>query len=251
MPKTAGFLISDVLAKGWEDFKKHAGFLVCTYVIVTVLCFALLAPFIILEIQAIFEKAWERHLITLLVRILFEGIVGTWFALGIITVNLKIIRGETPSFLDLYTSAGKFFTAYLAWLFLILAVILGFLALIIPAYFIMLIVIFYMWFIVDRDMGVMDSIWASIDATRGSRWRLLLLLMLFWALSVLAAIPCGLGLFIVGPWSILSLTHVYETLASKADASEESTSRAAQDHPALENREEDEGPAAPADGATA
>ena len=37
MPKTAGFLISDVLAKGWEDFKKHAGFLVCTYVIVTIL----------------------------------------------------------------------------------------------------------------------------------------------------------------------------------------------------------------------
>ena len=251
MPKTAGFLISDVLAKGWEDFKKHAGFLVCTYVIVTFLFLALLAPFIILELKALSERAEERYLTTLLVRILFEGIVGTWFALGIITVNLKIIRGETPSFLDLYTSARKLFTAYLAWLFLILAFILGFLMLIIPAYFIMLIVIFYMWFIVDRNMGAMDSIWASIEATRGSRWKLLLLLMLFWILSILAIIPCGLGIFIVWPWSILSLTHVYETLANKADASEELISRAAQDHPALENGEEDEGPAAPADGAMA
>ena len=70
--------------------------------------------------------------------------------------------------------------------------------------------------------------------------------MLFWTLSILAEIPCGLGIFIVDP---LSLTHAYETLASKADASEELTTRASQDHPALDNGEEYEGPPAPADGA--
>jgi len=69
------------------------------------------------------------------------------------------------------------------------------------------------WFVADRNLGVIESITASYDATKGSFINLLMFGVLGVAMIVIGAIPCGLGLLIVLPVLTIAATHIYVALA--------------------------------------
>mgnify|MGYP004305985555 FL=1 len=80
--------------------------------------------------------------------------------------------------------------------------------------------VFALYFVMDKNMGVMESILASIDATRGSKMKLFLFGLVGGLLSMAAMIPCGLGFIVVGPWLGVTGAVIYETLTKKEEAGE-------------------------------
>ena len=73
-----------------------------------------------------------------------------------------------------------------------------------------------MWFVVDRNMSVVDSIKASFEATRGSLFNLFIFGVIAMALSIVGSIPCGLGLLVVVPVLSLAASHIYMALTAEA-----------------------------------
>jgi uncharacterized membrane protein len=86
---------------------------------------------------------------------------------------------------------------------------LGFVMLIIPG---IILALLTLWFVVDKNMGVVDSIMASVNATKGSLGDLFIFALVAVVLSVVGSIPCGLGLLIVVPLLSVATAHIYEAL---------------------------------------
>ncbi len=212
------FQISDVLRKGWEGFKANAEVLLITLLISWGITALVIAPLEIARVAAGDNLALALSILG--VRIVLQTIVGVFFQLGFITISLKVVRGEKPKIGDLFVNRRKLLPAILLSLLLGLAISIGTMLLIVPGIILALMTCLAIWFMVDRDMGVMDSIKASIAATRGAKGTLFLFWMVCVGLSLLALIPCGLGYIVLVPVLNVATGHIYVTL-TKARESEQ------------------------------
>ncbi|GAB2636950.1 hypothetical protein [Nocardia goodfellowii] len=71
-------------------------------------------------------------------------------------------------------------------------------------------------FIIDRNLRAADAIRASAAAIRADLGPILLLTITLAALNVLGAIPCGLGLLVTIPLSVIASAWAYRTLTGGA-----------------------------------
>ncbi len=214
------FKIGDVLAKGWEDFKKNVEILIITLLLSGVIIAGVIMPLEIARIML--SENLAAMLGILLVRVVLQTLVTILFQLGFITISLKIVRGEKPKIGDLFVNRGKLLTAILASFLVGMGTFLGMLLLVVPGIIFALMTTLSMWFVVDRNMGAIEAIKASIEATRGSKTTLFLFAWVCFGLSLAAMIPCGMGFIILAPVLSVTTGHIYEALTKKEQDEAES-----------------------------
>jgi len=212
------FQIGDVLGKGWEGFKTNAAVLIAAMMLAGFIMSAILIPLQIATRVA--QGNFEVVMVILLLQMIAQVALGAFFNLGFIIIYLKVARGEKPEIKDLFAGKSRIVPAILVSLLIGFGVMIGSILLIIPGIIFALMTVFALYFVMDKNMGVMESIRASIDATRGSKMNLFLFGIVAWFLCVAAIIPCGLGLIIVGPWLGVTAAVIYETLTKKEEAEE-------------------------------
>lgn len=215
------FDIGDVLSRAWEGFKAHVGVLIPALLIAGVVIVVVVAPLAVATDFAVEAGDGGTIAIFILIRIVVETLINALVQMGFITINLKIARGQNPEIGDLFANFGRLPTAFLLNLLLFMLIMTGFVLLIIPGIILALMTCLAMWFVVDRNMGVFAAIQASIDATKGSLLNLFLFGIVAVLLVIAGAIPCGLGLLIVGPMIGIATAYIYESLTEPEYASDE------------------------------
>ena len=128
--------------------------------------------------------------------------------------NLKVIRGEQASFSDLFSGFDCFGQAVLMYLVMVVLIILGLLALIIPAIY-LAIAWSYSWKLLGEKRG---SFWECMEISRQSitpHWGWALLLFFVAGLvAYLGMIACLIGVFATAPMAGLMHAAAYERLFS-------------------------------------
>ena len=71
---------------------------------------------------------------------------------------------------------------------------------------------FFVYFILDQDLGAWDAIKASFSFVKDNVGNLLLLLILSWIALFVGALLCGIGLFVAVPVVVIAHTYAYKVL---------------------------------------
>jgi uncharacterized membrane protein/DNA-directed RNA polymerase subunit RPC12/RpoP len=202
--------VGDVFSRTWTIFKQQWGMVWLGVLIVMGINWAAAMALMVLN----FTVMMLTHNPDLAEVVNITGnlasyVLSIWLTLGQCAYFLKIARGQPPDLTTIFSGGPKLLTAILAYILFILIVIGGFLLLIIPGIIFALMFSQFLYLIVDRNVGVMDSLNLSKEITRGNKATLFAIGLLLGLLFVAAIIPCLLGLLVWIPFSSLMPAVIY------------------------------------------
>jgi hypothetical protein len=153
-----------------------------------------------------FPKAIYMGLVFLL------WVVNTLIAIGIIKSFLMISRNEEPVIREVFFQTHLFFPYIFATICYGLAVIGGFILLIIPGFIFMLMFGMYPYLIIDKDLGPIESLKRSRVITKGSRWRIFVFGLVIALLNIGGLLCLIVGVFFTLSISYVAMAYVYDRL---------------------------------------
>ncbi|MDZ7619315.1 MAG: hypothetical protein U1E05_20135 [Patescibacteria group bacterium] len=149
---------------------------------------------------------------------LVQWLISTWIGIGQALIFLGIARGEPIQISQLF-SGGRFYPRILgAFLLASIPMMAGFLLLIIPGVFLLLMFWPFYWLIIDRNVGIVDSFDLAMQITRGNKATVLLIAVVMFLLTLVSIIPCGLGLLVTMPLFTLMWAVVYLAMTGQPTA---------------------------------
>ncbi|MCX6867921.1 MAG: DUF4339 domain-containing protein [Verrucomicrobia bacterium] len=179
----------------------------------------------------------ESWVVSQVITLVFSMFIG----LGITRIGLNLVSGKEVSVGMLFGEGGKLLRALGATILFGLMVCVGPLLLIVPGNYIalwtgyhlnpsitMLLIVpgiyvalrygQYMIAIVDRDMGIMESLSYSSSITTNNRLKLFLLYLLSMAIVIAGMLACFVGLIFAGPvvWLMYLVAYRWMQYGSRA-----------------------------------
>ncbi len=138
-----------------------------------------------------------------IVSSLISWVISVIFSLGYAKNMLQTIDGEEPQFSAYMQPIGKIINMMIATVLVGLAVVIGFVLLIIPGFYLTMRLQFYSLYILEEDAGPIEAVQKSWRLTQGKMGFLVLLL-----LTQLLLVVIGLCLFVVGLLIALPLCNM-------------------------------------------
>jgi hypothetical protein len=139
-------------------------------------------------------------------------VVGVIIQIGLVKISIILSRDQKPAIRELFSNGSLFIKFLLGAICYGLTVIGGFILLIIPGIILMIMLGMSSYFIVDKNMGPIESLRASHNLTKGVRWQLFcfgVLLILFNLAGLLCLV---VGLLFTIPASYIASAYVYDQL---------------------------------------
>lgn len=129
---------------------------------------------------------------------------------GLFVVALSASRGKVADFSDVFSGFQNFVPAFVAGLLIGLFTVIGMICCIIPGIIVsMLYAPTYLYMIEEKL-----DFWPAMERSRVVVWnnigQWLLLFILLVVLNLVGAIPCGLGLFLTIPMTLVVITRAFE-----------------------------------------
>lgn len=194
------------LSFGWETFKKRPWFFVGAFAVV------MLASIAVNIAGSIVGSILGEH-----AKDILDPLV-SW------TVNIFAGIGFTMLYLSAHdaiaqTTLGTLWYPKPFWRYLGLsivmtvALILGFLALIIPGIILALAFSFAAPLVVEKDLGPIEALKESMRLTKGHRWMLLRLALLSVLVNILRLCALIVGVLATAPVTALAFIHAYRVLS--------------------------------------
>ncbi|MFD4369127.1 hypothetical protein [Rhodococcus sp. NPDC058521] len=211
-PGSGELSVGNAIAFGWKKFSENA----LTWIAIVIIAFLISGL-----IQFIFgngftaedDGAFEFSVLGAIGG-LVSTIVGYLIQAAFIRGALHEVDGNKPAI-------GSFFqfsnvaAVIVASLIVGIASTIGLVLLVIPG----LIIIFLTWFtlpfVVDQNFQPIPAIKASFDVISKNVGSLLLLALALVGINILGAIPCGLGLLVTVPMTIIASTYAYRVLTRR------------------------------------
>ena len=154
--------------------------------------------------------------LSILVGIVFF-VVNSILSLGVIAIVLKFVKNEKPTIQDLVSKKHLFSKYIFSNILVSILTIIGFLFFIIPGIVLAVRMQFYVYFIVEEEVGPIDAIKKSWDLTKGSFWNIFFFGLLAGGVQILGALALLVGLIFTTPTMWVAWAVVYEKLkAAKA-----------------------------------
>ena len=150
-------------------------------------------------------------LLFILVGIAF-WIVNNILSLGVIAIVLKFAKGEKPVIQDLFSKQHLFFKYIFSNILVLILTMMGFLFFIIPGIILAVRMQFYVYFIVEKEVGPIDAIKKSWNLTTGSFWNIFFFGLLTGGVQILGALALLVGLIFTTPTIWVAWAVVYEKL---------------------------------------
>lgn len=200
------FSTGAMLRFGWETFKKRPWFFIGITALVMILSG-------VASNLGSYDSHTQGALVVFALAGVFISIVGqTLIKMGMIAFSLKAHESpESARVRDLW--APDMFWQYLGASILVgLGVVLGLVLLIVPGIILALRWLFVQYLVIDRKLGVMDSLKESARITYGYKWKLLVLLLAVAGINILGILALIVGLLVTIPVTTLALVHAYRTL---------------------------------------
>lgn len=206
MDEQQSWKIGNFISEGWKFTKEHLGFLI-SYVIIGLVMSLLFSG----VADALMEQG--RTLLAILMH-LAGWVVGTFIQMGLYNSALLITSGIKPGFNQLYSNDKHFVSYAISSILFSIMVLIGFLLLIVPGFYIMARFWLFPFFILDKDMGPVEALKAASEASEGKRWFLFLLILVLVLLNIAGALLLGIGLLFTIPITFLALALVYRRLTN-------------------------------------
>ena len=150
---------------------------------------------------------------------LVVSIVIFWISLGQAIYFLKIARGQPAELSDLFTGGPYFLRVLGASILFGLIVLCGYILLIIPGIIFSLMFSQYYYLILDRNIGVIDSLSISKDLMDGNKLTLFLIGLVAGVVGIVVVLlTCGIGLLVVGPFMALLTPVIYLAITGQPTA---------------------------------
>ena len=138
-----------------------------------------------------------------------------WMTAGYTRCMLKLAQGDVPQIAELFSGGRWFWRTMGSGIVYGLAVGLGSILCVIPGILVMLRLWPYLYFIVDEDDGVTDSLNRAFNLTQNQYALGLLLGLCFAGLHLAGFVMCFIGVLFTSPLAMLLLAMAY--LALRAD----------------------------------
>jgi uncharacterized membrane protein len=228
MPPAGGkpFNVGDAFGYGWKKFTENVG-----PILIAMLVFMLIGA-VLYGLQILFQSLTspETTVVTgengFVVSSSSTGFLGVMVSLvfGVISLiwsyvvqaafargGLALTEGR-PLVLGELLTLNKIGRIILAGIILGVLTFIGFLLCILPGLIIAFFGAFFVYFILDQDLGAWESIKASFSFVKDNIGNLLLLLILTWIALFVGALLCGIGLFVAVPVSVIAQAYAYKVL---------------------------------------
>jgi len=112
---------------------------------------------------------------------------------------IKLLRGKKADVSELWSNYAKFFHYLGAGILFGLMVLLGSILLIIPGIYLALRFQFFGELILDKDMGIMDSLSGSWKLTKGFAFDLFVLALVSFVVTILGVLALLVGVLVAAP----------------------------------------------------
>lgn len=203
-PPNHSFSSSEAIKFGFNFFKKNIGVFAKLALVVAAI------NIVVGIISGMFDQA-PINLLWGLVSLAISIVV----QVGFTKIILDLHDGKALNFSHLYTLyplALRFLCASILYGFM---VAVGFILLIIPGVIWALKFQFYSFLIVDKNVGIMDSLKKSSAMTEGIKMNLFLFAFLLVVINIAGALALIIGLFVTIPTTIMATVYVYRKLLSQ------------------------------------
>ncbi len=154
---------------------------------------------------------------------ILSNVLSIFLSLGLVRIGLNLVSGRQVAVSQLFGEGRKLLPAIGASILFGVMLVVGFLLLIIPGIYVMLRYGQFMNAMVDRNLGVMESLSYSTSITTNNRMNLLLLGLLSIVIVIAGALALVVGLIFAYPVVWLSWMVAFRWM--------QYGSRAVEDHP--------------------
>ena len=91
----------------------------------------------------------------------------------------------------------------------------GFMLCVIPGIIVFFLGVFFPYFIIDKGMGAIDAIKASIDLVRNNVGQVVILVLLTYVANFIGQLLCGVGLLASVPVVAIATAYLYKRLLNE------------------------------------
>ena len=206
--KKQSFSKKEAISYGWNTTLKNFTFFIGITVVMGLIQ---IAPNLLESILK--DQSVLVGLLNIVISIVSIGIT-----LGSIKIYLSFIDKKVPEFSDLLS----LFEIKIMWRYFLtsliygLAVLFGFILLIVPGIYIAIKYGFYTYILVDKRVGVFEALAMSGEITRGRIWELFVFHLLLGLIVIAGMLALVLGLFVALPTTSLATAYVYRKLESSS-----------------------------------
>jgi hypothetical protein len=148
--------------------------------------------------------------------ILTFAVVSCYLQAGYSRLLLRVARGENVEISEMFSGGRFFWRAFFANFLFSLMSTFGLLLLIVPGVFVMLAFWPFLFAIVDRDEGVIESFQTSLELTSGNYLAGFLLGLVWFGLWVGGLAACCIGLLFSYPLAMLALAVAYCNMSGES-----------------------------------
>jgi uncharacterized membrane protein len=209
----------DVFGRAWTIYKDQMLMCIGGVLIVGILNW-LVSQILNVGSAAVGELAGEPA-VALACSILagfLDQMFALWLNIGLTLLFLNIARGRQASLGDIFQGGPFFLTALVATILVVLINLVGFLLLIIPGIIFALMLSQYLYLIVDRNVGILESLELSRQITHGNKLTIFVLWLLSSALIFLGLLMCCVGVVFTGPLVSLMFAVAYLAMTGQPTA---------------------------------
>ncbi|WP_072802269.1 hypothetical protein [Rhodococcoides yunnanense] len=197
--------VGDAISFGWNKFKNNAG------VWIGIVLIAAVIQIVVNLIFGGFNTSDD-----------FSDAFGVWRVVGALVgavvgylINAALVRGALHEVDGTKPAIGSFFqfanvvAIVLASIIVGIVVTIGLILLIIPGVILAFLTWWTLQFVVDRNEDAITAIKSSFRAISTNAGQLFLLALALVGINILGAIPCGLGLLVTIPITMIASTYAY------------------------------------------
>jgi len=204
---TKKFSIKEALSFGWGIMKSNFWFFVGLLLIIWSIS---------LVYSLVNNQIKEQSVLSIIVGLAFF-VLNIIVTMGAIKIALKFHDGQKGKIADLFSCFYLFFKYVLGSVIYGLIVLAGLILLIIPGIIWAIKFQFFGYFIVDKELGPIESLKQSAKITKDAKWTLFLFGLLSGLINFLGALLLLVGLFATIPTTMMAKAFVYRKLLGQVE----------------------------------
>lgn len=157
----------------------------------------------------------DGSLLSSVLNLIFS-LLNVVLTMGTLKIALRFCDGQKGEYADLYRSYPLFWKYLGGAILYSIMVIIGSILLVVPGVIVALQFGFFGYLVIDKNLGVMDSLKMSSKITNGAKWKLFGLFLLSLLINIAGAICLIIGLFVTVPTTMLAWAYAYRKLSAQA-----------------------------------
>ena len=196
--------IGTIVNEGYAYFKRRMGFYISM---------ALVFIIVMVAVYLICEKlgTWGN---------IIARLIEIYISAGVIKIILDDLNGKEPELADMFTAYDVYINFLIAGILYGLIVAVGTLALIVPGIILAIMFQFYKYAIIDKKLGITESLNYSKELTRGYKWTIFGIDIVLILINLGGALLFLVGLIFTIPITMIAEAIMYKKLVSNLEGIE-------------------------------